>query len=136
MRNSPFWWVLIGAMVVLDIYVFQAIRFVTLSSSGRTRTIIFTSYWIVSGLALLVLLALPFIHLHHQVKGLRATIFAIVMGLFFAKLVAALFLFVDDARRGVTWLVKRFTSNRAPGELLDEGEKISRSVFLSWMGMI
>src|SRR5690606_10640525 len=81
-------------------------------------------------------LALPFIHLHHQVKGLRATIFAIVMGLFFAKLVAALFLFVDDARRGVTWLVKRFTSNRAPGELLDEGEKISRSVFLSWMGMI
>lgn len=26
MRNSPFWWILIGVMVLLDIYVFQVVK--------------------------------------------------------------------------------------------------------------
>jgi hypothetical protein len=29
MRNSPFWWILIGFMVLVDIYFFQALKAVS-----------------------------------------------------------------------------------------------------------
>lgn len=136
MRNSPIWWLLIGFMVILDIYVFQAIKLLCYSSSGRTRTIIFASYWTVSIVALVVLLILPYLHFQHQSRLLRTTIFAIIMGIFFAKLITALFLFIDDIRRGVQWVGQKFASSGSSGNAAQEGDKISRSVFLTWMGTI
>ncbi len=136
MRNSPFWWVLIGLMVLLDIYVFQAVKLITYSSSGRMRTVIFASYWTISILALLILLILPYLHFQHQSKILRTTIFAIIMGLFFAKLIAALFLLIDDIRRGIQWAAGKIFFSNTEGENLQQGENISRSVFLSWIGLL
>src|SRR5215510_6580750 len=99
MRNSPFWWVFIGLMVLLDLYVFQAVKVVTHSATGKTKTIIFASYWTLSIIAILVLLILPYLHFQHQSKFLRTTIFAVIIGLFFAKLIAAVFFLIDDIRR-------------------------------------
>lgn len=134
MRNSPFWWFLIGFMVLLDIYVFQALKLVTISASGRNRTIIYAVYWTVSVVALLILLILPYLHFQHQSKLFRTTVFAIVMGLFFAKLITALFLLIDDIRRGVQWIAGKLSGSQ-PEEGIQQSEKITRSVFLSWMGM-
>ncbi|HKO81750.1 MAG TPA: metallophosphoesterase, partial [Chitinophagaceae bacterium] len=134
MRNSPFWWILIVLMVLLDIYVFQAVKIIAHPASGRTKTIIYAGYWILSIAAIIVLLVLPYLHFAHQEKILRTTIFAIILGLFLAKLIAALFFLIDDIRRGVQWTIGKFFSREDgnPGE----GERISRSVFLSWAGMI
>jgi predicted MPP superfamily phosphohydrolase len=136
MRNSPFWWVLIAFMVLLDFYVFQAIKVVTTSSGSRTRTIIYYSYWIISGLAVVSLLILPYLHFQHQAKLTKSTIFAVIAGLFFAKVIAAVFFLVDDIRRGVQWVAGKVFFNNTEGEKLQQGERISRSVFLSWTGMI
>ncbi len=136
MRNSPFWWILIVLMVLLDIYVFQAVKIIAHPASGRTKTIIYAGYWILSIAAIIVLLILPYLHFAHQEKILRTTIFAIILGLFIAKVVAALFFFIDDIRRGITWVVTKLGS-RSPGDgTTVENEGISRSVFLSWAGMI
>ena len=134
MRNSPFWWVMIVLMIVLDIYVFQAVKIIAHPAGNRTRTIVYAVYWVISIAALVVLLVLPYLHFAHQAKILRTTLFAIVLGLFFAKLVAALFFFIDDIRRGTQWAAgKIFSGNEQPAT---GDEKISRSVFLSWAGMI
>ncbi|MBC7948052.1 MAG: metallophosphoesterase [Chitinophagaceae bacterium] len=135
MRNSPFWWVLIGFMVILDYYVFQAVKVVSFSASPKTKTIIFAAYWAISILALLGLLILPYLQFQHQSRIVRTTIFAVIMGIFFAKLIAALFFFIDDVRRGIQWLIGKFSSNKESGEEV-AGENLSRSVFLSWVGMI
>lgn len=138
MRNTPFWWILIGIMVLLDFYCFQAVKVVTQSAGTRTRHVIFTLYWIISAAAILTIIILPYLKFEHQAKFLRATIFAVIVGLFFAKMVAAVFFLIDDVRRGVQWLATRFSSPTPTSDPdnTTSGENISRSVFMSWTGMI
>ena len=66
MRNSPFWWIFIGFMVVLDIYFFQALKLVTNSAAPRTKTVIYTLYWVISVTAIIVLLILPYLKIEKQ----------------------------------------------------------------------
>jgi uncharacterized protein len=136
MRNSPFWWILIGFMVLLDFYVFQAVKVVASSSGTKTKTIVFSGYWIISVLAIVILLLLPYLHLEHVTRLLKSTVFAIIAGLFFAKLIAAVFFLADDIRRGIQWVAGKLFFSNTEGESFQQGEKISRSVFLSWAGMI
>src|SRR5215831_16319701 len=136
MRNSPFWWILIGVMLSLDIYVFQAVKVLAHSASPRTKTIIYASYWTISGLAIILLIILPYLPFHNQSKLFRTTIFAIIAGLFFGKVIASVFFLVDDIRRLVQWIAGKVFFSRTEGEALQQGERISRSVFLSWVGMI
>ena len=136
MRNSPFWWILILLMVLLDIYVFQAVKVISHPLSSKFKVVIYSVYWTMSVAAIVVLLILPYLHFDNQVRFLRTTIFAIVLGLFFAKLVASVFFMVDDVRRLVQWAAGELFFQNTEGEQLQEGEKISRSVFLSWAGVI
>jgi predicted MPP superfamily phosphohydrolase len=136
MRNSPFWWILIGVMVLIDIYFFQAIKMVSHSAAPRTKTIIYTTYWVISGSAIVVLLILPYLHFEHQAKLFRTTIFAMILGLFFAKLIGCVFFLIDDIRRVIQWVAGKIFFSNTEGEALQQGERISRSAFLSWVGML
>ena len=135
MRNTPFWWILIGFIVLLDIYFFQVLKFLTSASSGRIRVIIFSCYWVVAVAAILLLVFLPYIHFEKQARLTRSTIFAIIIGLFLAKLLASVFFLIDDIRRGVQWLVEKIFVSKKEQGLSATGNTISRSVFLSWAGM-
>jgi predicted MPP superfamily phosphohydrolase len=123
-------------MVLLDIYVFQAVKVISHPLSSRFKLIIYTIYWAMSISAIVVLLILPYLHFDNQMKFIRTTIFAIVLGLFFAKLIASVFFLVDDVRRLVQWAAGELFFQNTEGEQLQEGEKISRSIFLSWAGVI
>jgi predicted MPP superfamily phosphohydrolase len=136
MRNSPFWWILIGFMVLVDIYFFQAIKVISHSAGSRTKTFIYAGYWIISASAIITLLILPYLQFEHQARVFRTSIFAIIAGLFFAKLIACIFFLVDDIRRGVQWIAGKLFFSNTEGEALQQDEKISRSAFLSWTGML
>jgi len=136
MRNSPFWWILIGFIVLLDIYFFQALKMVSNAASGRTKTFIYAGYWSVSIAAILLLLLLPYLQFDRHAKLVRNTIFAVIAGLFFAKLVASVFFLIDDIRRGMQWVAGKLFISNTEGENLQSGERISRSAFLSWAGML
>ncbi len=136
MRNSPFWWIFISFMVLLDVYFFQVLKVITHSASSRTRLFIHTGYWIVSIGAILMLLLLPYLQFDKQAKLAKSTIFAMIAGLFFAKLIASLFFVVDDVRRGIQWAGTKLFFKPKEAGLSPVGEGISRSVFLSWAGML
>lgn len=136
MRNSPFWWILIGFMILLDVYVFQAVKLLTQSAGSKTKLIIHISYWGISGMAVIILIILPYLHFGAQHRLFRNTFFAIIVGLFFAKLIASIFFLVDDLRRGIQWVAAKLFFQNTEGETNQQGEKISRSVFLSWAGML
>ena len=136
MRNSVLWWAIIGFMVVLDFYFFQALKTITHSASSRARLIIFICYWTISISAIVLLLILPYLHFEQQNKIFRNTLFAIIAGLFFAKIIACTIFLVDDIRRGVQWLAGKIFFSNTEGEAYQAGEKISRSLFLSWTGML
>ena len=135
MRNSPFLIIIIGLMLVLDFYVFQAIKVVSHSATQRTKSIIYISYWIISVSALVIFMLLPFLNLDNFSKGLRSVVFALIIAMFFAKISACIFLLVDDIRRGVQWSAGKLFFRNTAGEQIQEGERISRSVFLSWVGL-
>ena len=136
MRNSPFWWILIGFMLLVDIYFFQAIKVVSHSAGSKTKTFIYAGYWVLSASAIITLLILPYLQFEHQAKLFRTTIFAMIAGLFFAKLIASVFFLVDDIRRGIQWVAGKLFFLNTEGEGLQQGERISRSAFLSWVGML
>jgi predicted MPP superfamily phosphohydrolase len=133
MRNPAFLWIIFGIMLLLDIYVFQSVKLVVPSSS-RYRLTIVVIYWFFAVLVLALLVSFPYLNYESWPKQFRTYLFALVVAAFFSKLVASLFFAVDDIRRGATWvLVRLFRS--APAGVGATAEGISRSVFLSWLGL-
>ncbi|MGZ8517656.1 MAG: metallophosphoesterase [Chitinophagaceae bacterium] len=135
MRRLPFSLFLAALMIGIDIYFFQVLKLLTSSATGRAKTIISISYWTVSVTSLLLLFLLPYLHLDNIQKGLRSTVFAILVGLFLLKLFAGVFFLIDDIRRGVQWIWGKVFFQNVDGEGLQSSPRISRSVFLSWAGM-
>src|SRR5690606_8086074 len=67
-------------------------------------------------------------------KTVRSYVFALIVAVFFSKLLASTFLLVDDLRRMITFIgSKLIPSAKASGPGSSEG--ITRSVFLSWLGL-
>lgn len=132
MRSTVIWFI-VGILLVLDIYVYQALKVVT-GDSPKWRMVVFGAYWTVSIATLVTLILLPLTDFANWPKSARLYTFAIIIALFFSKLLASIFLVVDDIRRGATWLVTRLFSN--PAIAVSQSEQgITRSAFLSWLGL-
>ena len=136
MRNSPFWWISIGFMILLDLYVFQAVKVLTQTTGHKGRLIIHACYWAISALAIIILIILPYLQFAQQHRLVRNTFFAIIVGLFFSKIIASIFFLVDDLRRGIQWIAGKLFFQGTEGETMEQGVRISRSAFLSWAGML
>ena len=135
MRSSPVWLILAGFMILLDFYVFQIVKTVSQGGGPRTKSIVYISYWTISVLALLILFVLPYLQLDTYSRSVRSTLFAIIIGLFLAKLIGAVFFLIDDIRRGVQWLAGKVFFRNTEGEEISGESGISRSLFLSWLGI-
>jgi predicted MPP superfamily phosphohydrolase len=130
MRSRKFSLIILLIALLLDLYVFQAVKALSQSVSPRWKVTIYGLYWGLSVLSLLTFIILPYIQL--RAPRTHAYLFTIVIGLYLSKLIAAVFLFIDDLRRVLQWAVNKAAS-RPAGE--PAGEGISRSAFLSWMGL-
>ena len=134
MRNPGFLWIIIGILIVLDFYVFQAVKVTTASLSPRLRTTILIFYWIISIVTLLILIAYPYLDAGALPKGVRTYLFSLLVTIFFSMLLASIFFAIDDIRRGSTWIIGKLFSN--PSVAVSQSSTgITRSVFLSWLGL-
>jgi uncharacterized protein len=134
MRNAGFLWIVGLIMMAIDFYVFQVVKMLCQGSSSRTKTIIFTTYWVISIVILVLFICLPFLNTERWPKNMRNYLFATIVGFFFAKLLASVFFLVDDLRRGIQWGVAKIFFRNTEGES-QVNEGISRSLFLSWLGI-
>jgi len=125
--------ILLIFVLLVDLYVFQAWRKVASTLPLRWRNPFLLSYWLPAvGLAILlltVLLGAP----AQGISPLRSHAFALFVGLFLAKLLAALFFLTDDLRRAITWLFAGLGNTPAVATH-ENGTTIPRSLFLSWLG--
>ncbi len=134
MRTPLGAFIIVAIMILLDLYVFLAIKTVSQSASARTRSIIYSGYWVLSVLAVIGFLIFIFTGPEFLPKKFRTYLFATVIGLFLAQFVAVVFFLVDDVRRLIQWGAgKLLFSNTEASQMSDEG--ISRSAFLSWLGL-
>jgi uncharacterized protein len=134
MRNYGFIGVLLLVIVAIDIYVFQIVKWLSQSANQKTRTIVYASYWGISILAVLLLLLLPYLQYQNWPKLLRTYLFAMMIGLFLAKVLAVVFFLIDDLRRLVQWVIVQLSSATSKNNT-DEATAITRSVFLTWLGV-
>jgi hypothetical protein len=134
MRSTGFLAIVAMIMAAIDLYVFQVVKMLCQSTSSRTKTIIFTTYWTVSITIIVIFLFLPYLNTERWPKNFRNYLFATIVGFFFAKLLASVIFLVDDLRRAIQWGVAKifFRNTEGEGEV---NEGISRSVFLSWLGI-
>jgi hypothetical protein len=61
-------------------------------------------------------------------------VFAILVGLFFAKILGSVFFLVDDLRRSGLWLLSKILPDTG-AQFMGEGNSIPRSTFMSWLGL-
>ncbi|MEI6086688.1 MAG: metallophosphoesterase [Bacteroidota bacterium] len=134
MKNSGMWWIIAVVMLLLDFYVYQALKTVTQNSTDKARLMIHIGYWVVSGVTLLLLMSFPYIQALQTSKIFRNYIFAILLGLFFAKLIASIFFLTDDVRRGSVFMLSKVLPSTG-AQFMGDGNAIPRSMFLSWLGL-
>ena len=127
MRSPRFILIFVVVALVLDVYVFQALKAICQGMAPRWRMAIFTLHWSLSVLSLLTLIVTVRSHFGNRVGSYLVTV---VLGLYIAKLVAAVFLVIDDIRRVLQWAVTRASRREET-----DGEAISRSTFLSWLSV-
>ncbi len=125
--------IFISIMILLDLYVFQAIKTVSNNGSNKTKAIVYAIYWAISIIAIISFLIFVFARQDFLPKGIRTYLFATVIGLFFAKLIAVTFFLIDDFRRVIQWAAGKIFFRNTEGEELSDG--ISRSAFLTWLGL-
>jgi len=133
MRRTLGSWIFVVVVFLLDLYIFQVVKFLTQSLSPKFRLGIHIFYWGISGAMILFMLLIPYQHVENWSKTVRTYAFAIFIGIFLAKLLALVFFLVDDLRRVIQWVGGKLFYSLAQGEEY-KGVTISRSLFLSWMG--
>ncbi len=134
MRSPLGVFIFITAMLLLDLYFFQAIKTVAQNLSPRAKTALYCVYWGLTVVAIIGFLMFVYTQQHFLGKKVRTYLFAMIIGLFLAKITALVFLLTDDLRRAVQWLAGRLFFNNTDVDGMS-GDGISRSVFLSWLGI-
>lgn len=134
MRTPLGAFIFIAIAILMDTYIFQAVKSVSQSLSPKAKTIVYAVYWGLSALAVISFLLFLFTDQHFLGKKFRTYLFATAIGLFLAKMVAIIFFLVDDIRRVIQWTAgKVFYNNPEISDMTSDG--ISRSAFLSWLGL-
>lgn len=126
--------IVISIMILLDFYIFAAIKSVSQGASDKTKSIIYIFYWLIAIAALLGLVLFIFTDRNFMPKKIRTYFFATVLAFVFAQIIAAVFFLVDDIRRLVQWAVGKVFFRDTEISTMS-GDGISRSVFLSWLGL-
>ena len=126
-------WMLLPALVIIvvDIYVFQAVRSSFSDSKASTQRIAYIVYWVLSSvtyLALLILLVKGYSNWHGWSKNL---IVGFAQAIFLGKVLVLPFLLMDDLFRLFRWVLSFFGASSS--DIQPQG--ISRLQFLSRVGL-
>ena len=129
MQNRFVYWLLvIGVLLLIDMYVYQAVVTITKGLSNFWKPFIRIGFWVPTVICfaaiLYYLLGDPYKISHTMRSFLITGIFAVYL----SKLFSVLILFVDDIQRGIRWMAKYFY--RGDNEAIP-GQAITRSEFLS-----
>jgi predicted MPP superfamily phosphohydrolase len=134
MRTPLGAFIVVAIMLLMDTYIFQAIKTVSQNVSPKVKIIIYSVYWTLSAVAVVCFLLFLFTEQNFMGKRFRTYLFATFIGLFMAKLVAIVFFLIDDLRRLIQWISGKLFFNNTDVDAMS-GDGISRSVFLSWLGL-
>ncbi len=133
MRSRLTLFIIIAVLILIDIYVFQAVKAAFNIRSVRWRYIVWGAYWLIALVSWILIYFLPALF-NSELGKTKYVVIAVLLGLFIGKLLVTCFLLIDDIRRGGTWLYTLF--QRKEGSPAAAGPGITRSQFLSRVGLL
>ncbi len=123
-------------LLLLDIYIFQAIKTVSSSLNPGWKKGIYFLYWALSAATLAVIFFAPYLRNQVSSPAWRIYPLAVMIGILIAKLLSVSFFIIDDLRRLVQWGASFFTGSQVANNVSGTGDHtISRSAFLIWLGL-
>jgi predicted MPP superfamily phosphohydrolase len=126
---------LIGLLLFVDWYFFQAVATVTRNLSGAKKTFVTWLYWGFTAFSVLVALSPLVIPFQQWPKFVRVYLVSLVLIVFISKFVGVIFVLLDDVirggRMGWNWLAERFWPRPH-----HEGTPISRMDFLNQVALV
>ncbi len=134
MRRFSGSWILIIIILLIDLYVFQAVKLTVQTATPKIKFTVYGLYWIVSAVVVLTLALIPYLNLDNWPKSFRTYWMATIIGLFLSKALTVIFLVADDLRRVLQWGGGKLFYQYIQGEPF-KAAGISRSVFMSWLGL-
>lgn len=134
MRSPLGAFIFIAVMILLDTYVFQAVKSVSQSASPKMKLVIYGIYWTISILTIIGFLIFAFSDQQFLPKKVRTYLFAFIVGLFLAKVTTSFFVLLDDILRVILWITGKFLYNGSKSGV-GNGAGITRSVFLNWFAL-
>lgn len=128
--------------LLIDLYVFQAVKVLSVGLSALPKKIIYTAYWLVTALVLSGYFLYNFSNPDNYSRVFRMFMLTAVFMNYFAKLFAVVFLLIDDGIRLVRWIASKFSEHplqgtptssevALKGDNAESGHNISRSSFLA-----
>jgi len=135
MRNGFTMWLIAFLLILLDLYFFQAVKTVTQNLTPFFKGCLQIFYWGITALAIISLFSLPHIQSLQANKLFRTYVFSFIIGLCLAKLLGSMFFLVDDIRRFFLFIGHKFTSTPSFNSGTSSVNTISRSTFISWLGI-
>ena len=134
MRRFSGTWIFIIIVLLIDLYVFQAVKLTVQTATPKIRFTVYGLYWMVSAVVVVTLVIIPYINLDNWPKSFRTYWMATIIGLFLSKALTVIFLVADDLRRVLQWGGGKLFYQYIQGEPF-KAAGISRSVFISWLGL-
>ena len=68
-------WIFIIIMILIDLYVFQAVKVIVQNASFKLRFAVFGGYWAFSAVAVATIVLIPFFHVDNWNKTFRTYFF-------------------------------------------------------------
>lgn len=131
MRNNPIAYLIVTVLILLvDWYVFQAIKAGTRDLSPASRKTIEIAYWALTAFALISIYSTFVVNPVHWPKAFRSYLFSSILVIYASKLFIISFLFLEDLTRMVRYVLQKV--NTQPE---NTGSGISRAKFLSQMAL-
>ncbi|CCH03347.1 metallophosphoesterase [Fibrella aestuarina BUZ 2] len=104
MNRTLVGFLLIGAFLLIDLYVYQAIRFLLRASSESTQRAVGWAFWGLSALTVATYLLLQLAPVDSLGRVTRTMLMSFVAITYFSKFISVIFLFIGDIVRFVCWI--------------------------------
>ncbi len=123
--------------LLLDWYVFQAVRVALQNTHGTWRNVAIYTYWGITALAIICFWLYHFTNPDNYSRATRTFLMAAVFITYFSKFIAALVLLVGDLVRLVQFTYQKIQlAISSSHDALPKGEPITRSAFVAKSALI
>jgi len=131
--------ILLFILLIIDLYVFNGIRFLSKHLQLNVAAFIHVLFWTVTAVSFVFIISGLFYDWRLWPKSIRTYSFAFIFITYFSKLFLVLFLVMDDLFRVARWTAEAIgivQPDPSPGTNSTEGDGITRSGFLVRLGVI